>query len=117
MPTIAMPELHQIRRAERRDSCHELEPVAVNMPQDRLLFAIEQINHTFHLDSCRLSGTAREKLSDLKKRRVADIGIWQLIAAYLLCKRPYIAIGTFGVSESRDPSTSIWCLTQHAVDE
>ena len=105
-----MPQISQIPIAKRRESCHELETrtTATTQPEDRLLFAIERINHTFHLDSCRLSGTAKEKLSGLKKRRTAELGTRQLIAAYLLCKRPYIAIGAFGVGEIRAPSNVTW---------
>lgn len=65
---------------------------------DRLLVALERINHTFHRDSYQLPGAAKDKMANLKKRRLAELGMWQLIAAYLLCKRPYIAIGTFGAS-------------------
>ena len=105
-----MTEINQAPSAKRRDSCHELETrtTATPQPEYRLLFAIERINHTFHLDSCRLSGTAKENLSGLKKRRTAELGTRQLIAAYLLCKRPYIAIGAFGVGEIRAPSNVTW---------
>jgi hypothetical protein len=105
-----MSQISQITIAKRRDSCHELETrtTATPRPEDRLLFAIERMNHTFHLDSYKLSGTAKEKLSGLKKRRTAELGTRQLIAAYLLCKRPYIAIGAFGVCEFRAPSKSTW---------
>lgn len=98
-----MPEINQKRSVERRDSYHELEARTPNIPQmqDQLLVAIERINHTFHLDDCPLPGTANEKMAGLKKWRIAKLGAWQLIAAYMLCKRPYIAIGTFGVGGSR----------------
>jgi hypothetical protein len=43
----------------------------------------------------------------LKKRRIAKLGAWQRIAAYLLCKRSYVAIGTFEVGESRTPSICV----------
>jgi hypothetical protein len=105
-PAIAMPEINQMHSAERHDSCHELGARTPNTSQmeDQLLVAMERINHTFHLDNCQLSGTAKEMMTGLKKRRLAKLGARELIAAYLLCKRPYIAIGTFGVDESRTPS-------------
>jgi hypothetical protein len=103
MLTIAMPEINKKRSAERRDSCHELEARTPDVPQmqDQLLVALESINHTFHLDFCPLPGTANEKMVGLKKWRIAKLGAWQRIVAYLLCKRPYVAIGTFEVGESR----------------
>jgi len=107
------------RNAEEDASCQELDakmPVMFE-PDDLILVAIERINHTFHFDSCLLSGTAQEQMIGLKKRRFAKLGIWQLIAAHLLCKRPFIAIGTFGVSKSRCPSPLTWSLTIDTVDE
>jgi hypothetical protein len=104
-----MPETNQKRSVERRDSCHELEARTPDIPQvqDQFLVAIEKINHTFHLDDRPLPGTANEKIADLKKWRIAKLGAWQSIAAYLLCKRPYVAIGTFEVRESRTPSICV----------
>jgi hypothetical protein len=114
-----MPETSQILSAERHDSCHELEAMTPETPQmqDQLLVAIEMINHTFHLDDCLLPGTANEKMAGLKKWRIAKLGAWQLIAAYMLCKRPYIAIGTFVVGGFRSPSPLAWSLTLDIADD
>jgi hypothetical protein len=101
--TIAMPEISQIPNAERQDSCHELEASTPEMG-DRILVAYERTNHTFSFESCVLPGTANEKMAGLNNWRIAKLGAWQLITAYMLCKRPYIAIGTFGVGGSRTAS-------------
>ena len=63
-----------------------------------LLVAIERCNHTYHIGSCLLSGPTAEKMVGLKKWRASHTGRWQAVAAYLLCKTTYIAVGTLGVS-------------------
>ncbi|KAM0692423.1 hypothetical protein Q7P36_008626 [Cladosporium allicinum] len=73
--------------------------------EGRLLVAIEKKNHTFHVDGYSLSGTTKEEMAGLKKRRFAKLGAWELIAAYLLCKRPYIAIGTLGPTNDVEAQT------------
>jgi hypothetical protein len=114
-----MPDINQKRGVERRDSCHELEARIPKIPQmpNQLLVAIEKINHTFHLDVFPLPGTANEKIVGLKKWRIAKLGTWQRIAAYLLCKRPYVAIGTFEVGEVCTLSPLTWSLTLDTVDQ
>jgi hypothetical protein len=107
-----MSEINQKTSAEPRDSCHELEARTntISRLDSHLLVAIEKVNHTFLLDDCPLPGTAKEKMIGLKKWRIAKLGAWQLIAAYLLCKKPYIAISTFGVSDIHDTSPLTWSL-------
>jgi len=95
-----MSEINQLRSVGRHDRRHELEARTPNILRsgDRLLVALERINHTFHLDRCPLPGTASEKMTGLMEWRTAALGVGQLIGAYLLCKNPYIAIGTFEVN-------------------
>jgi hypothetical protein len=67
-----------------------------------LLVAVEKCSHTYHIGTCLLDGPAAEKMVELKKWRASHIGRWQAIAIYLLCKTPYIAVGTLGVSVLRN---------------
>ena len=114
-----MPEINQVCSAERSDSCHELEARTPSSPEmeGRLLVAIEKKNHTFHVDGYSLSGTTKEEMAGLKKRRFAKLGAWELIAAYLLCRRPYIAIGTLGVGLILYLNTDDWVLTKDVANE
>lgn len=78
-----------------------------NSPQhsthDLLLVALENSNHTFHLDQCSLPGPAGEKMKGLKTWYTTNQGKWQKFAAYVLCKKPYIAVGTLGVRSLQAP--------------
>ena len=65
---------------------------------DLVLAAIERIDHTYHLGTCVLPGNASEKMVGLKVWLSLNMGRWQAIGAYMLCKKSYIAIGTLGVS-------------------
>lgn len=62
-----------------------------------LLVALEKVNHTFYLDQCSLPGSAGEKVKGLKAWHTANQSNWQGFAAYVLCKKQYIAVGTLGV--------------------
>jgi hypothetical protein len=84
--TIEVSEF-EIRRPRHSDS----EP-------ERLLVAFEKVDHTYHMAACFLLGNAGEKMTGLKKWRSENMGRWQAVAALLLCKKPYIAVGRLGVS-------------------
>jgi hypothetical protein len=68
---------------------------------ERLLVAFQRVDHTYHLAACCLPGNAGDKMTGLKKWRTENMGRWQAVAAFLLCKRPYIAVGKLGVSLER----------------
>jgi len=81
--------------------CHEVASHDTHAQEDighPLLVAMEKYNHTYHVETCLLEGPAAEKMVGLKKWRTSHVGKWQAIAIYLLCKTPYIAVGTLGVS-------------------
>jgi hypothetical protein len=63
-----------------------------------VLAAVERMDHTYHLGTCILPGDASEKMVGLKTWHSLNTGRWQAVGAYMLCKRPYIAVGTLGVS-------------------
>ena len=62
-----------------------------------VLAAVERIDHTYHLGTCVLPGDASEKMVGLKVWHTLNTGWCQAVSAYVLCKKPYIAIGTLGV--------------------
>jgi hypothetical protein len=64
----------------------------------RLLVAFERVGRTYHLTRCFLPGSAGDKMMGLKKWRSENMGRWQAVTAFLLCKKPYIAVGRLGVS-------------------
>lgn len=63
-----------------------------------MLVAFEKFNHTYHLGICALPGSASAKLTRLRDWHASKAGKRQGLTAFLLCKKPYIAIGTLGVS-------------------
>ena len=65
---------------------------------DLVLAAIERIDHTYHLGTCVLPGDASERMVRLKVWHSLNMGRWQAIGAYVLCKKSYIAVGRLGVS-------------------
>lgn len=65
---------------------------------DQILAGIETTDHTYLLGICELPGTADEKMVRLREWRSERVGIWQALAAYVLCKKPFIAVGRLGVS-------------------
>jgi hypothetical protein len=65
---------------------------------ERLLVAFEKVDHTYHLARCFLPGSAGDKMIELKRWRSENMGRWQAVAALLLCRKPYIAVGRLGVS-------------------
>jgi hypothetical protein len=68
---------------------------------ERLLVAFERVGRTYHLTRCFLPGSAGDKMMGLRKWRSENLGWWQAVAAFLLCKKPYIAVGKLGVSLER----------------
>jgi hypothetical protein len=69
-----------------------------NSESERLLVALEKVDHTYHLARYFLPGSAGDKMKELKRWRSENMGRWQAVAALLLCKKPYIAVGRLGVS-------------------
>jgi hypothetical protein len=67
----------------------------------RLLVAFQRVDHTYHLAACHLPGNAGDKMIGLKKWRTENVGRWQAVATFLLCKKPYIAVGKLRVSLER----------------
>ena len=68
-----------------------------SLSSDLMLVALEYSDHTFRLDECSLPGSAAEKLKGLKTWRTSNWGRWQKFVAHVMCKKPYIAVGTLGV--------------------
>lgn len=62
----------------------------------QLLVAIEKTDHTYHLGTCHLPGTAEEKMKGLRAWRNSHLARRDAASAFMLCKKPYIAIGTLG---------------------
>lgn len=67
---------------------------------DELLVAIEKTNHTYYLGTCHLPGTAEEKMKGLRAWRNSHLVRRHAFSAAMLCKKPYIAIGTLGPTVS-----------------
>lgn len=75
-------------------------PDLVLQQPDQLLVATEKSDHTYHLGTCHLPGTAEEKMKELEVWRTSHLDRWQAFSAFMLCKKPYIAIGTLGPTVS-----------------
>jgi hypothetical protein len=67
----------------------------------RLLVAFQRLDHTYHLAACLLPGNTSDKMKGLQNWRDKNTGRWQAVATFLLCKKPYIAVGKIGVSLER----------------
>jgi hypothetical protein len=74
------------------------QPYYSDTESERLLVAFEKVDHTYHLTRCFLPGSAGGKMIGLKNWRSGNMGWWQAVAALLLCKKPYVAVGKLGVS-------------------
>lgn len=74
------------------------ETLTRSLSNHRLLVALERCDHTYHLGAYALHGTTAEKMVQLKVWRAVNTGKCEALGAYLLCKKPYIAIGKLGVS-------------------
>jgi hypothetical protein len=86
------PLTTEVSEVEIRQPCYS------RSESGRLLVAFQRVDHTCHLAACFLPGNAGEKMTGLKKWRTENLGRWQAAAAFLLCKKPYIAVGKLGVS-------------------
>lgn len=78
-----------------------------SLSSDLMLVALEYSDHTFRLDKCSLPGSAAEKLKGLKTWRTSNWGRWQKFVAHVMCKKPYIAVGTLGVRLVSKPTERI----------
>lgn len=95
--------LHLIVAPAAEDNLWELESRPTMLQRhkhDQILAAFEAAHHAYFLGVCKLPGVAGEKMIRLRKWRSEHIGNWQALATFLLCKKPFIAVGRLGVSSS-----------------
>lgn len=93
--------LHLTVAPAAEDSLYELESTPADhqrLGNDRILAAVEMTNGACLLGVCKLPGTAVEKMTRLKEWRSGHFKKPQVVVAYLLCKKPYIAVGRLAVS-------------------
>lgn len=93
--------LHLVVAPAAEDSFDEPESTPAyhqRLENDEILAAVEMIKGTYLLGVCKLSGTTGEKMKRLKEWRSEHFGKPQALVAYLLCKKPYMAVGRLGVS-------------------